>query len=103
MLESYFLQIDRQQYYGFSYKLLKIITDELGIFRPFDKLSQGTEVKSVEFMEKYEIGGKKEEIEEDEEESEEEKLEKNIDSELRRNEIKFFRGKSGFGRQVILI
>lgn len=81
--------------------MIKVIVDELGIFRLMKKSGEKSDAQSVDFMEKYEIGGRRIEKEDIEGETEEETIDNKIEFEMKRKEIGFFRSKSGFGRQVI--
>lgn len=102
VLESYFIHIDRENYYGFSFKLLKIISDELGVFSPVEE-EQKSEQKEEKFMEKYELGGERDrKIDTSNETSEETRI-RLRDHQLKKGEYNFYRNATGFGRQVSLI
>lgn len=100
VLESYFVNIDRENYYGFSFKLLKKISDELGVFKPVEEETQRGQESDEKFMEKYELGGTKDKKRDFSNETDEERRVRLRDHQLKKDEMNFFQRSSGFGRQV---
>lgn len=88
-LEAYFSEIDQKYYYGFSFKLLKVVTDSLGVFR----LDAGGERGSEQWLTQMEGLKEQSEAEQIDDKKQREKL-----VQLLKDETKLMR-KSGFVRQ----
>jgi hypothetical protein len=106
-LEEIFYQIDRMYYYGFSFKLMKVVSDRMGIFK-VNRPEEMDQNSQEEFMESYETGDmerarrEKLRLKEKLPEMDDEKAEMmaRLEMELKREERKYFRNISGYQRQV---